>query len=157
MCKKCTTQKATHMHASDRQVRQKRILRTRVYKGLHGANKSASTTELLGRSIEESELHLEAHFWPADDTHPAMSWSNQGLRHCDHIIPCSSFDLDDPAQQQQCFNFKSLQPLWAQDNIAKGDRLDWQPNNHARDQGSKIDWHDAAGMHVVHMLDSFIH
>ena len=145
MCKKCTAQKATHKYASDQQFKQKRILRTRLYKALHGANKSASTTELLGCSIQELEQHLEAQFWPANDTHPAMSWSDQGLWHCDHIIPCSSFDLDDPAQQQQCFNFKNLQPLWAHDNIAKGDRLDWQPNNPARDQGGKIDWHNVAG------------
>ena len=43
-----------------------------------------------------------------------------GEIHIDHIKPCASFDLTDPAQQKECFNYKNLQPLWAFDNISKG-------------------------------------
>jgi hypothetical protein len=40
--------------------------------------------------------------------------------HIDHIVPCESFDLTDPAQQGQCFHFSNLQPLWARENLRKG-------------------------------------
>ena len=52
-----------------------------------------------------------------------MSWDNHGEWHIDHIRPCASFDLTDPEQQKECFNYKNLQPLWAKDNLSKGDRF----------------------------------
>jgi hypothetical protein len=54
-----------------------------------------------------------------------MSWGNYGLHgwHVDHIIPCASFDLTDPEQQRQCFHYTNLQPLWAEDNLRKSDKL----------------------------------
>lgn len=52
-----------------------------------------------------------------------MTWENYGpVWHVDHIRPCASFDLQDPAQQRECFNFKNLQPLFAKENLKKGDR-----------------------------------
>jgi hypothetical protein len=58
--------------------------------------------------------HLEAQFVPG------MTWANHGAWHVDHIRPCASFNLEDPAEQRVCFHFSNLQPLWAQDNLAKG-------------------------------------
>jgi hypothetical protein len=52
-----------------------------------------------------------------------MSWDNYGEWHMDHIIPCSHFDLSIKSQQLECFNYKNMQPLWAIDNIRKGDRI----------------------------------
>lgn len=54
-----------------------------------------------------------------------MTWENHGMRgwHIDHKRPCSSFDLSDPAQQCACFHFSNLQPLWATENLRKGDRV----------------------------------
>ena len=49
-----------------------------------------------------------------------MSWDNYGLWHIDHRVPCVKFDLSKPIEQQKCFNFKNLQPLWAIDNLKKG-------------------------------------
>ena len=51
-----------------------------------------------------------------------MNWNNCGLGgwEIDHILPCNSFDLSDPKQQELCFNYTNLQPLWAIDNIKKG-------------------------------------
>lgn len=53
-----------------------------------------------------------------------MTWENQGKNgwEIDHIRPCSSFNLEDPEEQRKCFNYKNLQPLWAKDNMIKGDR-----------------------------------
>ena len=38
----------------------------------------------------------------------------------DHVRPCSLFDLTDLEEQKKCFNFKNLQPLWAEENLSKG-------------------------------------
>jgi hypothetical protein len=50
-----------------------------------------------------------------------MSWNNHGQWHIDHVRPCSSFNLLNPEEQQQCFHYTNLQPLWAADNLSKSD------------------------------------
>ena len=41
---------------------------------------------------------------------------------CHKIKSCSKFDLSDLKQQELCFNFSNLQPLWQKDNLKKGSR-----------------------------------
>jgi len=91
-----------------------------------GKNKSASTVELLGCSIEELKIYLQGFF------QPGMTWDNYGNPdgdhkkswHVDHIRPCASFDLSDPIEQRECFHYTNLQPLWGKDNLSKGDKWD---------------------------------
>lgn len=84
------------------------------------AAKVSTTTTLLGCSIPEFREHIERQ-WSE-----GMSWANWGRKkgcwQLDHKRPIASFDLTDPAQQLQCFNFRNYQPLWAEDNIRKGAR-----------------------------------
>ncbi len=96
-----------------------RNLRKRIWCALKGKSKSDSTLELLGCSVEEFILHLETQFTDG------MSWDNYGLKswHIDHIKPCAAFDLLDPEAQRRCFHYSNLQPLWAEDNLAKGAKL----------------------------------
>lgn len=96
-------------------------LRARVRKALMRNSKSARTEELLGCSVSELKQHLARLF------KPGMTWENCGLRgwHVDHIKPCAKFDFSDPAQQRECFHYTNLQPLWALENIKKGDA--WLP------------------------------
>lgn len=79
--------------------------------------KKSTTIELLGCSPNEFRKHLES-LWTS-----GMSWDNYGPTgwHIDHIKPCASFDLTDPAQQKACFHWTNCQPLWAKDNFAKSD------------------------------------
>lgn len=91
-------------------------LRTRVQQALRGKCKSARTLELLGCPVEAFREHLQNMF------KRGMSWENYGLWHVDHVRPCDSFDLSDPVQQRQCFNFLNLQPLWATENLSKGNK-----------------------------------
>ena len=44
----------------------------------------------------------------------------------DHIVPCSSFELNNPMNSAGVY-YTNLQPLWWRDNLAKKDRLDWHP------------------------------
>lgn len=80
--------------------------------------------ELLGCTIEELRTHLEAQF------QEGMTWDNYGRDgwHIDHIKPCSSFDLLKEAEQRECFHYTNLQPLWAKDNLSKGAKLNWTPD-----------------------------
>lgn len=81
-----------------------------------GIIKSDSTLNLLGCSIDFLKTHLENKF------KSGMSWENYGKWHIDHIIPCVAFDLTKPEEQQKCFHYSNLQPLWAQENLKKSDR-----------------------------------
>ena len=95
------------------------LLRGRITKALKGYNKYSTTVELLGCSTDELWTHLESKFTEG------MTKENHGEWHVDHIIPCSSFDLTDPEQQAKCFHYTNLQPLWALDNIKKGQKCDF--------------------------------
>jgi len=94
-----------------------RNLRTRLKNALAHNLKSAKTLQLLGCTVEQLRAHLEARFTSG------MSWSNYGEWHIDHIKPCSSYDMSDPVQQAACFHYTNLQPLWAIDNLKKGDAV----------------------------------
>jgi len=91
------------------------ILRCRILGALKGINKSKSTMKLLGCSIAFFKDYYESKFIRG------MSWTKvmNGEIHCDHIIPCTNFDLNKPEEQRKCFNYTNLQPLWAKENIIK--------------------------------------
>jgi len=91
-------------------------LGTRIWWALKGIAKSKRTMKLIGCTIEELWAHLESKFTDG------MTRENHGKWHVDHIKACSKFDLTDPEQQQICFHYTNLQPLWALDNIKKGNR-----------------------------------
>lgn len=97
------------------------ILRARLVAAIKGKNKSKSTIELLGCSIDFLKIYLESKF--KDD----MTWDNYGRGHgkwvIDHIRPCASFDLCDSRQQKDCFHYTNLQPLWWEENAIKGCKL----------------------------------
>lgn len=99
-----------------------RYLRARMSKAIinQKAYKSNKTFELIGATSDFVREHLESQF------KPGMTWDNYGLHgwHIDHIRPCASFDLTDPEQQKQCFHYTNLQPLWAEENLRKGDKYE---------------------------------
>ena len=101
-------------YANNLEYRLTHVLRSRLGSAIRGTAKAASTKELIGCSIKHLRAHLERQFTAG------MSWDNYGDWHIDHIRPCASFDLTDPGQQRECFNYTNLQPLWAEDNMKKG-------------------------------------
>ncbi len=98
----------------------KHLLRVRIRTAISRNYKKGSSIDLLGCSIQEYKLHLEKQF------KPGMSWGNHGNNgwHIDHIRPCASFDLSKEKEQLKCFNYKNTQPLWATENLIKGDKYE---------------------------------
>jgi len=80
-------------------------------------NKVKSTIELLGCTGIELANHLEKQF------QEGMTHDNYGEWHIDHIKPIASFDLSNPQEAEKCFHYTNLQPLWAEDNLSKADKL----------------------------------
>lgn len=102
---------------TDPNYRIKKTLRTRIWSALKGASKSKKTEALLGCSIQEVRIHLEKQF------RNGMSWNNYGKWHIDHIKPCDFFDLTKPEEQSRCFHYTNLQPLWADENMLKNNKI----------------------------------
>jgi len=117
--RKKLTQKYLDRRKNDPNFKLLTILRGRIKDVLRGHSKSDSTINVLGCTIEELWQHLEKQF------QPNMTKENHGEWHVDHIIPCTSFDLTDPKQQVKCFHYTNLQPLWALDNLKKGQKCDF--------------------------------
>lgn len=86
--------------------------RQRVYGVLEGSQ-SKSARELIGCGTETLRKHIERQF------KDGMSWRNRSEWNLDHIKPCAMFDMKDKKQQQECFNYKNIQPLWVGENNSK--------------------------------------
>lgn len=95
-------------------------LRVILNKALNGKNKSLSTMFLIGCEIDYLMYHIQKQF------KSGMNWDNYGFYgwHVDHIKPCAKFDLSKPEEQRKCFHYSNLQPLWAEENLSKGDNYE---------------------------------
>lgn len=110
---------AKNRKKTDKEFKLKGALRCRIRTALKKNPKAARTMALTGCSIPELRKHLEMQF------KPGMTWDNHSTHgwHIDHILPCKHFDLTDPEQQKVCFHYTNLQPMWAKDNLSKGDKI----------------------------------
>lgn len=59
-----------------------------------------------------------------------MTWDNRSEWHIDHIRPVSSFNFTTTECEdfKKCWALENLQPLWAADNISKGNKWDGEVN-----------------------------
>lgn len=95
-------------------------LSNRIRDALNGRRKPESAMKLLGCSILDFRIYLESKW------EPGMSWDNYGRYpgwQIDHIMPCAIFDLTHVEHRKRCFHFSNMQPLWAADNMSKGDKV----------------------------------
>lgn len=83
----------------------------------NGYNKDSKTNKILGCTYEEFKQHLEKQFTEG------MSWDNQGEWHLDHIYPVSLAKTEEEIIKLN--HYTNFQPLWAEENIRKGNRLDY--------------------------------
>lgn len=120
--------RANERMKTDPAFKLKEQCRKRVYDALRGrGRKSARTVELIGCDWDSLKAHLESQF------QEGMSWDNYGKSgwEVDHRRPCASFDLTDPEQQRECFNYTNLQPLWSKQNSSKGSLFNNKRYTHA--------------------------
>ena len=91
-----------------------------------GLSKSIKNTKagrkwqaLVGYTLAELIDHLVLQFTEG------MSLENYGKWHIDHKIPCSFFVFDSPedVEFRMCWRLENLQPLWAEDNMRKGNKI----------------------------------
>jgi len=83
------------------------------------ANKMVSNSVLIGCDWNYFKIYIEKQF------RPGMTWKNYGKWHIDHIKPMTSFDLFRLDHQYKCCNYKNLQPLWAEENRKKSNKLNY--------------------------------
>jgi len=129
-CKRCTIKYQEgykKRRNSKRRIRRKTDLNYRVRCNLRrqinrvvkeqNTKKSGCTIKLVGCDVSFLRKYFEFQFLYG------MTWENYGFgskKWCiDHIRPCASFDLTRKEEQERCFNYKNLQPLWNKDNWNK--------------------------------------
>lgn len=99
-------------------------IRRRIYMALKTQEKikGGRTIDLLGCSFEEFKVHIESLF------RKGMTWDKvrSGEIQLDHVLPCSSFDLMSREEQEGCFHYTNIQPLWVGENLEKSDHLNWR-------------------------------
>ena len=89
------------------------------------SDKSRGSLEYLGCPIETLREHLEQQF------EPGMTWENHGSGESkwqiDHIVPIKypGKDGGEPTLEEvaERLHWMNCQPLWASENIAKGNRF----------------------------------
>jgi len=104
-CKECNP--IGHLCASSRST---------INGALKRNSKRGKAIDLLGCTIQEYKEHIEKQFTEG------MSWDNYGKWHIDHTIP---LQYDNPSVEDVLarLHYTNTQPLWAIDNIRKGNKL----------------------------------
>ena len=94
-----------------------RRLRNRLYSALKETEwkKHTHFYEYIGCTLDELKLHIESQFTEG------MTWDKYGEFHIDHIIPLSSAQTEE--ELYKLCHYTNLQPLWATDNIKKGNKI----------------------------------
>lgn len=82
-----------------------------------GLHKSCKTKELLGADYQTVMRHIESQFIFG------MSWENYGQWHIDHKKPLALAKTEE--QLIKLCNYKNLQPLWAEENLRKRDKINF--------------------------------
>jgi len=109
-------------HNSSPELKIKRMLRKAIRQAINQQSVKKKTQLALGCDIKFLRAYLETRF------EEGMTWGNYGSEwHIDHVKPLSSFDLSRKPEQLKANHYTNLQPLWASDNLSKGDRYYRQP------------------------------
>ena len=118
--KKRKLRRHNERYKTDIHYRLKVNLRNRLRHAVKNNQKIGSAVKDLGCTVDKLKSYLESQFTPG------MAWSNYGRKgwHIDHIKPLSKFDLTNLEQFKQACHYSNLQPLWAEDNMSKGDKYE---------------------------------
>ena len=128
-CKKCVKKNRNlsyfreyekNRRKKDPLYKMKKNLRARTWEAFkrQGYSKKSRTREMLGVDWEVTKQHIERQFTKG------MSWDNYGEWHIDHIIPLASANNEE--ELKKLCHYSNLQPLWAEDNLEKKDKITGQ-------------------------------
>ena len=96
-------------------------LRSRIYSAF--VSQSSNKTERTWKYISCSPKFFQE--WIEYQFYDGMTMDNYGkFWHIDHVKPCSSYNLDEQSEIENCFNWKNLRPLLASKNHIKKDKID---------------------------------
>ncbi len=75
--------------------------------------------EILKYTPEQLSNHL------ANQFKDGMTWENYGEWHVDHKLPITSFEFKEVGDEEflRCWSLDNLQPMWAEENIRKSNRI----------------------------------
>ena len=96
-------------------------LRSRTNKAFKSQNvrKTNKTFDLLGCS------HSFFKKWIVHQLYGIMTIENYGsVWQIDHCLPITSFNLLDESDMKKCFNWINLRPMYCNENISKGSKID---------------------------------
>lgn len=133
--------KRDHYHNVDKHDPEYKImmnLRSRLWNIIKSNNKG-HMDELICCDREFLIKHIES-LWTN-----GMNWQNHGAGknkwQIDHIIACDYFDLTKKIEQEQCFHYSNLQPMWGEDNARKGNKIMVPvPSESQKNQILPFDW-----------------
>lgn len=95
--------------------------RTAIYQVLkeNNVDKNGHYFEILKYSPDELISHLENQF------KDGMTWDNYGEWHVDHILPITSFNIQEIGDNEfmKCWSLNNLQPMWGKENIKKSNKI----------------------------------
>ena len=102
-------------------------VRKRLHRFLKTKNmtKKNTTFEIVGCTPQQLKEHLEKQFVDG------MNWENRSEWHIDHIIPLSSAKTEE--EVYKLCHYTNLQPLWAEENLRKGNKITPTDNNELSD------------------------
>lgn len=119
-CKKCQSNYVLKRRKTDEIFYLSSRLRNLVLKSIQrmGYTKRSKTNDILGIDFDGFKKHIESKFAEG------MNWDNRELWHIDHIIPISSAKTEEEVIKLN--HYTNLQPLWAEDNYKKSDKLNYE-------------------------------
>ncbi len=94
-----------------------RRVRIRISKLICRSKRNGSAVRDLGCTLGELKKYIESKF------KAGMTWENRKEWHIDHIIPLHSFNLEIREQFLKAVHYTNLQPLWAEENLRKSDKI----------------------------------
>ena len=83
--------------------------------------KKSKTYQILGCTFTEFKKYIEDQFVEG------MFWKNHGIWHLDHKIPISWAKTEQEVYDLN--HYTNFQPLWAKENLSKGNRFSEKNNN----------------------------
>ena len=118
--KESINNKRRKRYHSDPLYKFKRNCRNRTHKAfkVKSWRKNGSTEKLLGCDWKTAMNHIESQFVGKNKW---MNWDNHGEWHIDHYTPLASANTIE--EMTPLFHYTNLQPLLAEDNIRKGDKI----------------------------------